>query len=181
MQEKAGMVMHNDQTARTYASVLYELTQDQTVSDGHIKELKKIVSSSPVFLKTLSHPYVSRREKEKIIERIVPSTLQNYVKVLVFRGKIMRLPDIFEALDDLIMEKSRIVRAVLYCVTAPDEKQKEGICGFVKKKYNSEDVQLSIVKKEELLGGFVLRVGTDEYDWSLAGRLSRMEQQLMRR
>ena len=45
-------------------------------------------------------------------------------------------------------------------------------------KYHKTDVKIEIVKDPALLGGFILKTGDDEYDWSLKGRLSRLEQKL---
>ena len=40
------------------------------------------------------------------------------------------------------------------------------------------DVKIQIVEDTSLLGGFILHVENDEYDWSLKGRLTRLEQKL---
>ena len=35
-----------------------------------------------------------------------------------------------------------------------------------------------MVRDDSLLGGFLLRVGSDEYDWSIKGRMDRLAQEL---
>ena len=49
---------------------------------------------------------------------------------------------------------------------------------FLCRKYGAEKAHIEISRDEALLGGFVLRVGSDEYDWSVKGRLNRLEQRL---
>ena len=54
----------------------------------------------------------------------------------------------------------------------------EGFRDFLKKQYQAEEVNLTIVREPSLIGGFLLRVQGEEYDYSLRGRLNRMAQTL---
>ncbi len=68
---------------------------------------------------------------------------------------------------------SDTVKAILRCVTQPDEKQQEGFRRFLARQYKVEDpgkIELEIRKEPSLGGGFVLDIGSDEYDWSVNGR-----------
>ena len=49
------------------------------------------------------------------------------------------------------------------------------------KKYQKQDVELRLVKDSSLGGGFVIRTGDVETDWSIKGRMKQLEQILMRR
>ncbi len=50
---------------------------------------------------------------------------------------------------------------------------------FLCKKYGAKSAKIEVRQDKALLGGFILRVGSDEeYDWSLKGRLSRLEQRI---
>lgn len=75
-------------------------------------------------------------------------------------------------------EERAPLNCVLEYVTAPDEKQFEGIRNFLKQKYPGR--VLSITKKEnkELGSGFILRAGNQEYDWSTSGRQKILEEKL---
>ena len=59
--------------------------------------------------------------------------------------------------------------------------QKKGIEDFLKKEYKTSDVELTLEKKDSLIGGFIIKVGNKEYDWSLAGRCKRLTQRLVTR
>ena len=67
---------------------------------------------------------------------------------------------------------------MLEYVTEPDEHQFAGIQSFLKQKYPGR--VLSVQKKENpsLGSGFVLRAGTEEYDWSQEGRRRLLEEKL---
>ena len=64
------------------------------------------------------------------------------------------------------------------CVTPPGEEQKKGIEAFICRKYGAKEAKLSVCRDDSLMGGFLLRVGSDEYDWSVKGRMDRLAQEL---
>ena len=71
------------------------------------------------------------------------------------------------------METNQKLKAVLRCVTRPDEQQKKGFCRFLAAQYhveNAADIELEIVEDASLGGGFILDIEKDEYDWSVNGR-----------
>lgn len=63
--------------------------------------------------------------------------------------------------------------AVLYSATAPDEHQMRRLRDFVSEKHGSGTV-LIWKQSNELHGGFRLVVGTETYDWSIAGRYKQL-------
>lgn len=69
----------------------------------------------------------------------------------------------------------------MYYVTEPDAEQLKKIKQMLMKKYQKQDVELRLVKDSSLGGGFVIRTGDVETDWSIKGRMKQLEQILMRR
>ena len=67
------------------------------------------------------------------------------------------------------LEKN-VLDCVLEYVTAPDEVQLAGIKAFLTKEYPNCEVRLTTQKKETLGGGFILRAGSREFDFSTKGR-----------
>ena len=60
----------------------------------------------------------------------------------------------------------------------PARRRKKGIEAFICRKYGAEEAKLSVLRDDSLIGGFLLRVGSDEYDWSIKGRMDRLAQEL---
>ena len=58
------------------------------------------------------------------------------------------------------------LHAVLRCVTKPSDEQKTKFIEFLAAKYSvrKEDVELEVVLEPKVHGGFILDVGSDEYD-----------------
>ena len=70
------------------------------------------------------------------------------------------------------MSTNQKVKAILRCVTQPDAQQQEGFRNFLAKQYNAaaSDVELEIQLDSSIGGGFILSIGSEEYDWSVNGR-----------
>lgn len=73
--------------------------------------------------------------------------------------------------------KNKKLTAKLFCVTPPDEKQREGIADFLEKKYGARP-EIEIVEDKSLVSGFRLETGGDVYDWSAKGRVEKLAEQL---
>ncbi len=160
--------------ARGYARVLYELK----VPAEDIEETRNLFAQTPELLEVLTNPTIFIAKKEKIIDRIFPSSIRNFLKVVCRYEKMNRIGEIFEAYDSYCRQQKRILQAQLTCVEPPDEQRLEEIRQFLCRKYGADEAQVEIQRDPGLFGGFILHVGSDEYDWSLKGRLQRMQEQL---
>ena len=135
-------------SAKQYAHVLYELG----ISKEAVGETEKLFEEVPVLEETFASPVVPMREKLSSIDKIFPEEIKNFLKVVCRNQRMSEISQILFAYDRYCKMQEGIQMATLTCVEAPDEKA--------------------------LLGGFILKTGDDEYDWSLKGRLSRLEQKL---
>lgn len=69
--------------------------------------------------------------------------------------------------------------AEIIYVVPPTEEQLAKIKSFLQDKYQTEDLTVSLKEDKNLLGGFVIRIGSDEYDWSMRGRLQQIGRKMM--
>lgn len=99
-------------------------------------------------------------------------------KVVCKYQRMDLIEDIFAAYDRYCDEQNQVLNAVLTCTVPPSEEQKKGMEAFLCKKYGAKKAKIEVCQDQALLGGFILRVGSDEYDWSMKGRLNRLEQRL---
>ncbi len=79
------------------------------------------------------------------------------------------------------LDENGKLHAVLRCVTEPSEEQRQKFVQFLQKKYELEEadqVDLEIVQDPDVHGGFILDIGSDEYDWSTRGRERQFENQI---
>ena len=69
-------------------------------------------------------------------------------------------------------------QAQLIYVTAPTDEQLEGIKAFLAKEFHNPDMELTLKEDKSIKSGFVLRVGTREFDWSEKGRIEQLENRI---
>lgn len=72
--------------------------------------------------------------------------------------------------------KDIMAKAVVTCVTDPDEEQLRGLEDFVCKKTGSKLAELEIVKDPSLIGGFIIQIGNKQYDRSLKTKFARISE-----
>lgn len=157
-----------------YAKVLYELH----ISREAIQKSEDIFAEIPQLRDVFVNPTIREEEKFKVIDQVFPEEIRNFLKVACRHRRMDLIGDIFKAYYKYSDKQNRILNAVLTCAKPPSEVQIERMKAFLCKKYNAVKAYIEIRQDEALLGGFVLRVGNDEYDWSLQGRLNRLEQKL---
>ena len=167
------------QKAINYAEVLCELNIDA----AELSDMEAVVRENPELQEALTCPVVSREKKSEVIDKIFDGskTTVKFLKVLCNNSDFDQFFEICREYRVLIKKKADVLLATLYYVTPPTETQKKGIEDFLKKEYKTSDVELTSEKKDSLIGGFIIKVGNKEYDWSLAGRCKRLTQRLVTR
>lgn len=165
------------QAAINYGQVLYELSLPEKVIEDTALALKTV----PELKRVLNSPVIPKTSKHRVIDRVFDEPVRVFLKVLVDRRDVELAEDIFEAWRSLVCKEAGILEASLTYVTKPDEEQMREIKAMLCRKYEKKEVRLRLIEDPGLIGGFILRVGDVETDWSLKGRLRQLEQNIMRR
>ena len=164
------------QKAVNNAKVLYRLN----ISRSDVEEAHKIFTKAPFLLETLTNPVVSEEAKEVVLDKIarqsgMPELLENFMKMMCRIGEIGQITDIFNCYYEYWDKMNHILHAkVIYA----DDKAKEENQKQLESIYPDEKVVLSEETDASLLGGYVVRVGYEEYDHSYEGKLRRLERKL---
>lgn len=162
------------QITSNYARVLYELKVPETdihKSEAIFAEVGKLVT-------IFQNPVIPREKKEELVDKIFPESIRNFLKVTIKHKEIGSIQGIFAAYQDYCNQQKKIVSAILTYFTEPEPEQMEKMKDYICARYHADEVLMEEKHDESLLGGFVLRVGSDEYDYSTLGRLHRMKQKL---
>ena len=165
------------QAANNYGQVLYE----RKVPAQMVEDARKAFEEVPQLKQVLASPVIPKSKKHRVIDRIFPRELRSFFKVLVDHGDMDMVEAVFRAYHTYACEQEGILQAELSYVTDPTEEQLEKIRQTLCRKYGKKAVELSLKKDPALIGGFIIRVGGLETDWSMRGRLKQLEQILRRR
>ena len=164
-----------NQTAINYAAALYELS----IPEDAIRESAELLAQVPQLAQVLKSPVTSLAEKRAVISRTFPQAMQSFLKELCDNQDTGCLDQIFENYEDYSLKMRGILKAELRCASDPTEEDLSRITDHVRKQYGTSEIRWRIVHDPSLIGGFVIRIGDRESDWSIRGRLAQLQQKLI--
>jgi F-type H+-transporting ATPase subunit delta len=164
-----------------YAEALLELavssnTFDEVNSDMNI--VSQFLSSSADLQKFLSNPLVTQEAKKKVVndilgEQISQSTLR-FLMVLVDRGRIGFLDSVAQRYLELSYKQASIEIATVTSAVQLSSQQQKDLVEKLKKLTGAEQVKLQLKVNSELIGGFIVEIGSKLIDTSIAGQLKQI-------
>ncbi|NLG92256.1 MAG: F0F1 ATP synthase subunit alpha [Clostridiales bacterium] len=163
-------------TATEYAQMLKNLLIPKEV----VKQTADIFAALPQVEADLSNPVMPVEKKHNIVEKVFPAEIRDFLKLLCDNQKFSFWGEIFEAYKALSKESEDVLPVTIFYVTAPDESQLQKIKEFLAKKYDIalDKIEIELKEDPDLLGGFIIRAGNQEFDWSMRGRLQQMKEQM---
>ena len=142
----------------------------EQIADRDIDEALDLLQIVPEIQKQLDDPTASLENKEKIIQKIFPLQIRGLLKLLAAHCQVSELEMLKEEYHTLSAEEKQPLDCVLEYVTEPSDRQLKGIVSFLEEKYPGRVLNLTRKQNENLGSGFILRAGSQEYDWSTKGR-----------
>lgn len=169
------------ETARIYAIVLYDLK----IPGQMVSETAAVFKEQAELKKVLTSPVIPKGSKHAIIEKVFrepefSGLMVRFLKKACDAGCIGQMKDIAEAWRLFSLEKGGVMEAELHYVTMPGAAQIAGMKQFLCSRYHKKDVILQLVMQPDLMGGFVLKAGDTEYDYSLKGQLNQLRRAVVR-
>ena len=164
-------------TAVNYAKTLYELS----VSTEAVQTTKEIFREVPGLSESLENPLVPFEEKSRVIDRVIPDEMKNFIKITCKHRNIALLEEIFEDYEEICRREKKILHAVMRYVTKPQDEQLKGIKAFLCREFQATDAEIEMIEDKSLIGGFILLADGREFDWSMRGRYRMLQQKLTRR
>ena len=147
-----------------------------------VKKTGEILERNPELVRVLQSPVYRREKKHAIIEEIwktpeFSSVMIKFLKKACDAGAIAE----FSQIMDICERCERVADGVMECRTLVCDGCRMRLqtgrhsAVSVQKTYGKREVQLSLASHPELMGGFVLKAGDVEYDYSLLGQIKAIE------
>ena len=164
----------------TQQAISYAQTLRKTDVSGEIlQDVIDILDTVPQIQEEFENPMVGIERKHLIIDKVFPGEIRNFLKILCDNNEFDLFKDIVEEWEKIGQTTENSVnKAQLIYVTAPSQQQLTGIRKFLAKEFHNENMQLETKQDASLKSGFILRVGTKEYDWSEQGRIEQLKEQM---
>ena len=163
-----------------YAEALMAVAQEQNLVEKFgedIASLLGLLEASPELNDFFSSPVVIGADKKAILQRIgqeIDPTIMNFLMILVDRRRIIFLEGICQHFRTLIRKLNQTVLAEVISAIALNDGQKQAVVDQVKAITQARNVELVTKIDQDLIGGVIIKVGSQVIDASLRGQLRRL-------
>ncbi|MBQ4463350.1 MAG: F0F1 ATP synthase subunit alpha [Eubacterium sp.] len=158
-----------------YASELVKIPDAREM----IAEAHDICEAVPAVFEELSDDTIPVSVKHVVIDRIFPKGIRNFLKTLCDNNHFKLFEEIREEFNNQLKDPKELYStAELVYVTPPTDEQLIQIRDFLGREFNNKEMKLEMKEDKSLKSGFIIRVGSKEYDWSEAGRIKQLEERL---
>ncbi len=150
----------------------------EQITEKSLDEALDLLQMVPEIQKQLDDPTASQENREKLIRKLFPLEIRGLLGLLSRDHQVSELAALKREYGALRSEEKEPLNCVLEYVTEPTDKQSDGIIRFLKEKYPGRVLNLTKKQNTDLGNGFVLRAGSEEYDWSMKGRAALLKKRI---
>ncbi|MDJ0701835.1 MAG: ATP synthase F1 subunit delta [Leptolyngbyaceae cyanobacterium MO_188.B28] len=168
-----------------YAQALMSLAESHQLTERFGQDvgfLLELLDSSDELHEFLASPLVQAEPKKAVLRQVSGEQVHEYVlrflMILVDRGRIIFLEGICKQYQELLRKLNQIVLAEVKSAVELSDAQKDAIRQRVIDITGARQVELATSLDSELIGGVIIKVGSQIIDASLRGQLRRIGMQL---
>ncbi|MDX9883662.1 MAG: ATP synthase F1 subunit delta [Prolixibacteraceae bacterium] len=169
-----------------YAKALFELAKEKDqveVFKTGVSSVVSVLQSSADFNFLLESPVIPASQKLKAVRLIfsgnIDETILRFLELIVENKREQHIPGICRNFLDLIRREQGI-KTALVTSAAPLSPEKLGQLKALLESDLKTSIEISEKVNGELLGGFILRIGDQQYDASIATRLKKLKETLLK-
>lgn len=172
------------EVAEPYAQALMAVAQSNNLTDrfgDDIRTLIDLIESSQDLSEFLANPVVKDPDKKAILRRIAREShpyLVNFLMLIVDKRRVIFLKKICEQYLELLRKLKNAVLAEVISATELNERQCQAVSDKVRALTGAQAVELKTKIDPDLIGGVIIKVGSQVYDASLRGQLRRISYSL---
>ena len=164
-----------------YAEAFLQVAESRNEVDQVVDQAKAVLglwNDCPEFSEAMASPVLESDSKKAALEKlfseqVTPSFL-NLLKLLADRQRIGLLDSVLERLLELYREQRNIALATVTSAVALNEEQQSDLLRKIQSVAGTDNLELSLKVDPDLIGGFIVSVGSKVIDASLAGQVRRL-------
>jgi F-type H+-transporting ATPase subunit delta len=170
-----------NQVIDPYAEALMSLAQQQNLVDQFgqdIASLADLLKASPELEKFLGNPVIKGEAKKAVLRQIgtdqIHPILINFLALLVDRRRIVFLGAICDRFQALYRKLKQITLAEIITAVELSSEQRQAVTNKVLEMSGASQVELQVKIDPQIIGGVVIKIGSQVFDSSLRGQLRRL-------
>jgi F-type H+-transporting ATPase subunit delta len=167
--------------AEPYAQGIMSVAQSHHVMEGigeEIRALLSLMESSPELRDFIGSPVIQAADKKAVLRRIAGESgspyLLNFLLFLVDKGRAPFLEAICQQYLAQLRQQTNTVLAEVTSARELTDEQRHAVSDKVRELTAAQAVELKAEVDPNLIGGFVIKVGSQVFDASLRGQLRRI-------
>jgi F-type H+-transporting ATPase subunit delta len=102
----------------------------------------------------------------------------NFLKIIIQNRRISLISDISSRFTEFFKKDKNIVTAKIYVVNKISDQYIDKIKSKIAKKYQDKKIEVEQIIKKDILGGVVIRIGSELIDSSLKNSLQKLKSEL---
>lgn len=164
-----------------YAEALMSLAQSQNLVEKFgedVRSLLSLLDGSEELKVFLGSPVVGAEDKKAVLRQIgsdqIHPFIMNFLMLLADRRRIQFLEGVFKQFQALLRKLNQTVLAEVSSAVELTEAQRQAVSEKVKAISGADQVELDTKVDPDLIGGVIIKVGSQVVDASLRGQLRRI-------
>ncbi|MBD2167612.1 F0F1 ATP synthase subunit delta [Calothrix membranacea FACHB-236] len=171
--------------AQPYAQALMSIAQSQNLTEEFgedARSLLNLLKNSAPLQNLIDNPFIQPERKKAVITQILGDGanqyLRRFLQLLVDKRRIFFLEAILQQYLALLRQLNQTVLAEVTSAVPLTEAQQQAVKDKVLAITNARQVELEIKTDRDLIGGLIIKVGSQVIDASLRGQLRRLSLRL---
>jgi F-type H+-transporting ATPase subunit delta len=171
--------------AQPYAQALMSVAGSNNLTEEFgedARSLLSLLSSSEQLRNFFANPFIAAENKKSVINQVFGegsnTYFRNFLMLLVDRRRISLLDGICQQYLALLRQQNQTVLAEVISAVPLTDEQKESVKQKVVSMTNARSVELDSKIDRDLIGGVIIKVGSQVIDASLQGQLRRLSLRL---
>ncbi len=168
-----------------YAKALFKLSIEKKVTEKVYKDIQLLLSNCaelPAFCEFVRSPVIKPSKKKELFDDVFGKVLDpvtlNFLGVVIDNNRESILDSIFRSYISFYKKEKNIKTVTLYSAFDMEDAYIESVRKLLAKEIG-EPLELKTVTKEDLLGGFILKVDDKMVDASVVSKLKQVREHLI--
>lgn len=173
--------MLTSKVAKRYAQGLLDFTNESGQTAAVFSEMKdvvKIMAESKDLNKFFLTPYIDAKKKIEVAHEIfkgLSASSQNLIKLVIKHGRESQLKNIAQEFINKVEDINGVQRVTLTTATQLSKENIDQILRSTNLVNANSNFDLKLIINQDILGGYILRVGDQQVDASVKTKLNQVK------
>ncbi len=168
--------------AARYAQAVFDLSResgDLGKLESDVTALDEALKASPELRDVLTSPVISREDQGRAISAVaekmgLSTVLANTLSLMASKRRLFVVPQMVAALKGMLSEERGEVTADVRAAKALSDAQSAALSKALKAS-TGKDVKLDVTVDDALIGGLVVKIGSQMIDTSIRAKLNALQ------